>query len=110
MRGRRAGARRGDHGGKTRRCSIERRSAEDRQAPRAASDYSSSLLTIDRLEAALASTQSHSVVARNHRVDLYAPRAMRRYARLIDKIGHGQSDGGALVPGGTDVLRLAKDG
>jgi hypothetical protein len=58
------------------------------------------LLTINRLEAALASTQSYTVVRRSHRVDVYALRAMRRCAKLIDKIGHDQSDGGASVPGG----------
>jgi hypothetical protein len=39
----------------------------------------------------LASTQSQSVVLRSHRVDVYAPRVMRRCARLIDKIGHEQT-------------------
>jgi hypothetical protein len=63
------------------------------------------LLTINRLEAARSSTQSYSVVSRSHRVDIYAPRAMRRCAKLIDKIGHEQSDGRASVPGGAGALR-----
>src|ERR1700694_224655 len=68
-----------------------RRSAKDRpKTRRAASDYSSSLLTINRLEAALTCTQSYDIVLRNDRVDVYAPRAMRRCARLIDEICHDQ--------------------
>jgi hypothetical protein len=67
------------------------RSTKDEQkAQPAASDYSSSLLTINRLEAALTSTQSYNVVSRHRRVHGCAPRTMRRCARLIDEICHDE--------------------
>jgi hypothetical protein len=73
-------------------------------------DYSSSSLTIDRLEAVLASTQSYNIVSRDDRVDVSAPRAMRRCAKLIDKICHGQSDGRASTLHGAGVLALVAGG
>jgi len=75
----------------------------------AAKDYSSSV-TINRLKAALASTQSRSVVSRSHRVGVYAPRAMRRCAKLIDNICHDQSDGGASPLDDAGVLALVAGG
>jgi len=67
-------------------------------------------VTINRLEAALGSTQNYSVVPLNHRVDVYAPRAVRRCAKLIDKICHDQSDGGASTLDGAGVLALVAGG
>jgi hypothetical protein len=67
-------------------------------------------LTINRLEAVLASTQSYNIVSRDHCVDVSAPRAVRRCAKLIDKICHGHSDGGASPLDGAGVLALVAGG